>query len=159
MTFFDLSYTDLSGQPQPCSQYRGGVVLVVNVASQCGFTPQYAELQQLHSELAGRGLTIIGFPCDQFAHQEPGDSEQIAQFCQARFGVTFPLSEKVEVNGPNRHPIFAHLCAELPGVLGSEAVKWNFTKFLVGRDGRGIARFAPRRTPASLGEDLAAALG
>ena len=158
MSFYDLSYTRLEGGEEPLAQHRGKVVLVVNVASRCGYTDQYAELQALHAQFGPRGLVVIGFPCDQFANQEPGDGAQIQAFCSARFGVTFALSEKVDVNGRRRHPVFAFLCGALPGLLGTRRVKWNFTKFLVGRDGRARRRFSPRARPLTLLPAITAAL-
>lgn len=153
-----LHYTDIDGQEVPLSRYAGQVLLLVNVASRCGFTDQYAALQALYSQHAAAGLTIIGFPCNQFAHQESGDNHEVKTFCQTRFGVTFPLAAKVEVNGPGAHPIFVALCGALPGIMGTRAVKWNFTKFLVGRDGVPIRRYGPRTTPEALAPDVQMAL-
>lgn len=125
-------------------------MLIVNTASRCGFTPQYEGLEALYTRYASRGFVVLGFPCDQFLHQEPGNESEIAEFCRIRYGVSFPLSQKVEVNGPNTHPIFQKLKAEAPGVLGSKRIKWNFTKFLVNRGGSKIKRFAPSTKPEKL---------
>lgn len=143
----------------PLERYRGAVLLVVNTASQCGFTPQYAGLEALWRRFRDRGLVVLGFPCDQFGHQEPGDAEQITTFCSTRFGVTFPLFDKVEVNGPGAHPLYAALKQQAPGLLGTESIKWNFTKFLVGRDGAVRARYSPTTTPEAIAGDIEAALG
>ena len=140
------------------SAYRDRLVLVVNVASRCGFTPQYAGLEQLWRDMEPRGLVVLGFPCHQFGAQEPGDSAEITDFCSTVYGVSFPMFEKIEVNGSAAHPLFVWLKASCPGVLGSEAVKWNFTKFLIGRDGRPLRRYAPTVTPESLVPELDALL-
>lgn len=147
---FDFSLTSLQGQPLPLDQFQGKVLLVVNTASQCGFTPQYAGLEALHREFGPQGLTVIGCPCNQFGAQEPGTSDEIGSFCEARFGVSFPLSAKLEVNGSGADPLFQFLCQSAPGVLGTQGIKWNFTKFLVARDGSSIERFAPTTPPESL---------
>jgi len=149
----DLSATRNDGTEQPFSAYRGKVLLVVNTASQCGFTPQYQGLQALYRRHQAEGLEILGFPCDQFGHQEPGDDAGIATFCERNFGVTFPLFKKVEVNGPGTHPVFAHLKQAAPGLLG-QGIKWNFTKFLVDRQGRVVDRFAPATAPEKLEADI-----
>jgi glutathione peroxidase len=149
-TVFDFSATTLDGQALDLSSYKGKVLLIVNTASACGFTPQLAGLEQLHQRYADQGLVIMGFPCNQFAHQDPGDAAQIAQFCERNFGVRFQMMAKVEVNGVNTHPLYAWLKQEAPGLLGTRAIKWNFTKFLVGRDGRVLQRFAPQTPPAKL---------
>lgn len=145
--------------PVPLADFAGKVVLIVNTASRCGFTPQYAGLQRLHETYAGRGLVLIGFPCNQFGAQEPGDAQDIAQFCERNYGVGFTLSEKVDVNGANAHPLFRFLTAALPGVLGTQPIKWNFTKFLVDRQGVPFRRYAPTTTPADLEKDIEALLG
>jgi glutathione peroxidase len=150
MNVFDFTAPDLSGTDQPLAQWRGHVLLVVNVASKCGFTPQYAGLQQLYERHKDRGLVVLGFPCDQFGHQEPGDEAAIGEFCSVNYGVTFPMFAKVEVNGPGAHPLYRHLKAERTGILGSEAIKWNFTKFLVDRNGEVLERFASSVTPAQI---------
>ena len=157
-TFGDFSARRIDGTEQPLSQYEGQVVLVVNVASECGFTRQYEGLQAIYDKYRDRGFSVLGFPCNQFGGQEPGDSAAIEHFCTTRFSVTFPLFEKIEVNGNNAHPLFQWLKSEKPGLLGSEAIKWNFTKFLVGRNGNVIERYAPTTTPADLEHDINAAL-
>ena len=149
----DLSFVDNHGQEVDLAQYAGGPVLVVNTASNCGFTPQYDGLQQLFEDFQEQGLVVIGFPCDQFGHQEPGDDSQIEEFCRVNHGVTFPLSAKVEVNGPDTHPVFAYLKSRAGGLLGSR-IKWNFTKFLVSADGRTVTRYAPTVTPDKLTADI-----
>jgi glutathione peroxidase len=156
---FDFSADRLDGTPQPLSQYAGKVLLVVNVASKCGFTPQYAGLEQLWRDYGDRGLVVLGFPCDQFGHQEPGDAAEIRNFCSLTSDVDFPMFAKVEVNGANAHPLWKWLKQEKSGLLGIGAIKWNFTKFLVGRDGRVLERYAPTDTPESLAGDIEAALG
>jgi glutathione peroxidase len=154
----DFEATSIDGQPVPLDRYRGQVLLIVNTASACGFTPQFAGLQQLHERYGGRGLQVLGFPCNQFGAQDPGSHEEIAQFCQRNYGVSFPMMAKVEVNGPGAHPLYRWLTAEAPGLLGTKAIKWNFTKFLVGKDGRVIRRYAPQDAPDSLATDIEAAL-
>jgi glutathione peroxidase len=158
MTAYDFSVLTIDGVDQPLSVYRGHPLLVVNVASKCGFTPQYAGLQSLYQKYHSRGLEILGFPCDQFGHQEPGDEAQIKQFCALTYGVSFPMFSKIKVNGPGAHPLYEYLKESLPGILGIEAIKWNFTKFLVGKDGAPIKRFAPADKPASLEPDLEVAV-
>ena len=154
----DFTATDIQGNEVPLSRYQGRVLLIVNTASACGFTPQYAGLQALHAQYADQGLTVLGFPCNQFGHQEPGSADEIATFCERNFGVQFPLMEKIEVNGAGAHPLYRWLEAQAPGLLGSKAIKWNFTKFLVGRDGQVLQRYAPQDTPAKLAKDIEAAL-
>ncbi|TGD99003.1 glutathione peroxidase [Methylobacterium nonmethylotrophicum] len=149
-TVHDFAPAAPDGTPHPLAQYRGKVLLVVNTASRCGFTPHYAGLEALWRRHRDAGLVVLGFPCNQFGAQEPGDAEEIARFCTVNYDVTFPLLAKVEVNGAKAEPLFAHLKEARPGLLGTRAIKWNFTKFLVGRDGRVIARFAPRVTPQAL---------
>ena len=156
-SLYDLSFTDNHGKPVDLGQFAGRPILVVNTASKCGFTPQYAGLQALHEEFVDRGLVVLGFPCDQFAHQEPGDDSAIETFCTMNYGVTFPLSSKVDVNGPRTHPVFAFLKEKARGLLGSR-VNWNFTKFLIGPDGTTVRRYAPNTSPASLRGDIEAAL-
>jgi len=153
-TVHDFSAQRLDGAPQDLSAYRGQVLLVVNVASECGFTAQYAGLQKLQETYADRGFQVLGFPCNQFGGQEPGGPDQIASFCSSRFGVDFPLFAKIEVNGGDAHPLYRFLKKAAPGALGTQAIKWNFTKFLVGRDGAVIGRFAPTMRP----EDLTGAI-
>jgi glutathione peroxidase len=158
-TAYDFSATDIDGQPQALSQYQGKVLLIVNVASKCGFTPQYAGLEQLWRDYRDRGLVVMGFPCDQFGHQEPGDATEIKNFCSLTYEVDFPMFAKVEVNGAGTHPLWQWLKDEKGGLLGIDAIKWNFTKFLVGRDGRVLKRYAPTDKPESLAKDIEAALG
>ena len=155
----DFSAVDIDGHDKPLSDYAGKVLLVVNVASQCGFTPQYAGLQKLWRDYRGRGLVVLGFPCDQFGHQEPGDEAQIREFCSLTYDVDFPMFSKVDVNGDGAHPLWKWLKKEKGGLLGIDAIKWNFTKFLVGRDGRVIRRSAPNDAPESLAGDIERALG
>lgn len=149
-TVFDFSVNDIHGQPTSLAQYRGQVLMVVNVASQCGLTPQYAGLQSLYERFRGRGLQILGFPCNQFGQQEPGSNAQIEAFCETRFHVTFPLFAKLDVNGASADPLFKYLKHRAPGLLGSERVKWNFTKFLISKDGTRVTRFAPMAKPEQL---------
>lgn len=148
----------LDGRSLPWSQFDGQVRLVVNTASACGFTPQLAGLQALHQRYGPQGFTVIGFPCNQFGRQEPGDAAAIGAFCSASYGVTFPLMAKCEVNGPQAHPLFAWLKAQAPGVLGTRAIKWNFTKFLIDREGRVVRRYAPTDTPERIARDIEALL-
>ncbi len=155
--FHDISFVTNKGETVSMSDFAGKAVLIVNTASKCGFTPQYEGLQQLHEELAPLGLVVLGFPCDQFMHQEPGEDEQIEQFCSMNYGVTFPLSTKVDVNGSKTHPVFAYLKEKTKGVLGS-SIKWNFTKFLVAPDGTVVKRYAPKTAPAAIKEDITAVL-
>ena len=157
-TAYDFTATDIDGSTRPLDQFRGKVLLIVNVASQCGFTPQYAGLEKLARDYGSRGLVVLGFPCDQFGHQEPGDEAEIKDFCSLRYDVTFPMFSKVDVNGSDAHPLWTWLKDEKGGVLGIDAIKWNFTKFLVGRDGHVIKRYAPTEIPASLAGDIEAAL-
>ena len=147
---YQLSFTDITSKTISLKDYEQQVMLIVNTASRCGFTPQYEGLEALYTRYASRGFVVLGFPCDQFLHQEPGNESEIAEFCRIQYGVSFPLSQKVEVNGPNTHPIFQKLKAEAPGVLGSKRIKWNFTKFLVNRGGSKIKRFAPSTKPEKL---------
>ena len=157
-TLHDFEVRTIDGQPLALRQYAGRVVLVVNTASACGFTPQFAGLEELHRNYAGRGLVVLGFPCNQFGSQDPGSNEEIAGFCQKNYGVSFPMMEKVAVNGAQAHPLYRWLTAEAPGLLGSKSIKWNFTKFLVGKDGQVIRRYAPQDAPAKLAKDIEAAL-
>ncbi|MFW3571755.1 glutathione peroxidase [Kosakonia cowanii] len=155
--FHQHTATSLSGEPVPMADYAGKVVLVVNTASHCGFTPQYAGLETLYQKYAAQGLVVLGFPCNQFGKQEPGSADDIAQTCHINYGVSFPMFEKIEVNGAAAHPLFRYLKKALPGVLG-ERIKWNFTKFLVGRDGKPIKRFAPFTKPEKMEAAIVAAL-
>lgn len=156
-TFHELAATSLSGQLIPMADYAGKLVLVVNTASHCGFTPQYTGLESLYQEYAAQDLVVLGFPCNQFGKQEPGGAEEIAQTCYINYGVSFPMFGKVEVNGASAHPVFRYLKAELPGVLGGR-INWNFTKFLIGRDGKPLRRFAPFSTPEKMKAVIVAAL-
>ncbi|GGG58474.1 glutathione peroxidase [Kocuria dechangensis] len=156
-TLHDFTATTLAGREQPLSEYAGKVVLVVNTASKCGFTPQYAGLEELWETYKDRGLVVLGFPCNQFGAQEPGTEEEIGEFCSLNYGVSFPMFAKVDVNGPGAHPLWTWLRQEKGGVLG-DAIKWNFTKFLVGKDGRVIRRHAPTTTPAQLTAEIEEAL-
>ncbi|MFD0669416.1 glutathione peroxidase [Ramlibacter sp. MAHUQ-53] len=157
-TAHDFEARRIDGTPWPLSQHRGQVLLVVNTASACGFTPQFAGLEALHRQYGPRGLAVLGFPCNQFGAQDPGSNAEIGAFCQANYGVSFPMMERVEVKGPGAHPLYRWLTAQAPGLLGTRAIKWNFTKFLVGRDGRVIRRYAPLAKPGSLARDIEAAL-
>lgn len=158
MPLHDIPLVTLDGQPTTLDAWRGQVLLVVNTASQCGFTPQYTGLEALWRRHRDAGLVVLGFPCDQFGHQEPGDAAEIARFCSLRYDVTFPMFAKVEVNGPNAHPLFTALKHDAPGVLGTEAIKWNFTKFLVNRRGVVVSRHAPSTTPEALEQEIVALL-
>ena len=157
-TLFDFTPKAADGTPHPLAQYRGKVVLVVNTASKCGFTPQYEGLEALWKTHREAGLVVLGFPCNQFGAQEPGNATEIAQFCSLTYDVSFPLLAKVEVNGAGADPVYRHLKGEKPGLLGTAGIKWNFTKFLVGRDGRVVGRYPPTVKPASLMRDIATAL-
>ncbi|MFJ2334911.1 glutathione peroxidase [Pseudomonas helleri] len=152
-TLLTIPCTTLSGEQKTLADYSGKAVLVVNTASKCGFTPQYKGLEALWQQYKDQGLVILGFPCNQFGQQEPGDEAEISEFCEMNFGVTFPLFKKVEVNGSNAHPLFVELKKRAPGVLGSEAIKWNFTKFLIGPDGK-VERYAPATKPSALKADI-----
>ena len=157
-SIYDLSAKTIDGAEQPLAAYRGKALLVVNVASKCGFTPQYEGLEALYRKLGPKGLVVLGFPCDQFGHQEPGDEAEIKKFCALNYEVSFPLFAKVEVNGPNAHPLYRELKHAAPGVLGTEAIKWNFTKFLVDKEGNVVRRYAPTDKPEGLEKDVAALL-
>ena len=153
-TIYDFSAAALDGREVPLSDYRGKVVLIVNTASKCGLTPQYEGLEALNKRYADKGLVVLGFPCNQFGAQEPGEAQEIASFCLLTYDVTFPMFAKVEVNGPAAHPLYAFLKHEKKGLLGSEGIKWNFTKFLVGRDGQVVERFAPTTKPQDLASSI-----
>ena len=161
-TIYDFDALSIDGKPVALEQFRGRPMLIVNTASACGFTPQFGGLEQLHQAYGPRGLVVLGFPCNQFGSQDPGSNEEIATFCQRNFGVSFPMMSKIDVNGPEAHPLYQWLAAEAPGLLGSKAIKWNFTKFLVGKDGTVKGRFAPAMTPddpelvAAIEQELAA---
>ncbi|WP_336486779.1 glutathione peroxidase [Methylobacterium nigriterrae] len=157
-TIYDFTPESSDGTPHPLEQYRGKVVLIVNTASRCGFTPQYEGLEALWRRHRGEGLVVLAFPCNQFGAQEPGDAAEIARFCRLTYEVGFPVLAKVEVNGAGAEPLFVHLKGERPGILGTQAIKWNFTKFLVGRDGRVIDRYPPQTKPAALEAAITAAL-
>ncbi len=157
-TLYDFEALDISGQPVPLAQFKGRPLLIVNTASACGFTPQFAGLEALHQAYGGKGLVVLGFPCNQFGSQDPGSNVEIGAFCQKNYGVSFPMMEKIDVNGSQAHPLYRWLTAEAPGLLGTKAIKWNFTKFLVGKDGQVLKRYAPTDTPKSLGPDIEAAL-
>jgi len=153
-TIYSFSAKTLDGQDKSLADFSGQVLLIVNVASKCGFTPQYTGLEALYRKLAPRGFSILGFPCNQFGSQEPGDASEIAKFCSTSYEVTFPMFAKVDVNGASAHPLYGFLKGEQKGLLGTEAVKWNFTKFLIDRSGHVTARFAPTTTPAALESDI-----
>ncbi|CAJ0893358.1 glutathione peroxidase [freshwater sediment metagenome] len=158
MTLYDIEAKTIAGETKPLRDYAGKLLLIVNVASKCGFTPQYTGLEALYEKYADKGLDVLGFPCNQFGAQEPGQESEIAAFCDATYGVRFPMFAKIDVNGENAHPLYKLLKHEAPGLLGSEAIKWNFTKFLVGRDGKALKRYAPTDTPQSIEKDIEAAL-
>ena len=157
-TIYDFDALSIDGKPVALEQFRGRPMLIVNTASACGFTPQFGGLEQLHQAYGPRGLVVLGFPCNQFGSQDPGSNDEIATFCQRNFGVSFPMMSKIDVNGPEAHPLYQWLAAEAPGLLGSKAIKWNFTKFLVGKDGQVIRRYAPQDAPKKLAGDIEAAL-
>jgi glutathione peroxidase len=157
-TVYDFSARDIDGKEQPLSRYKGKALLIVNVASKCGFTPQYTGLEALHRKLAAKGFAVLGFPCDQFGHQEPGDEQEIKSFCSLTYDVSFPMFAKVAVNGDGAHPLYQFLKKEAKGLLGSEAIKWNFTKFLVDKDGKVVGRYAPTDKPESIEKDVVALL-
>ena len=159
MSVYDYSAQRLDGRDESLSVYRGKVLLIVNTASACGFTPQYGGLEALYTELQGLGLMVLGFPCNQFGAQEPGDDEEIGAFCQKNYGVTFPMFAKIEVNGPGAHPLYQYLKDAKPGLLGTEAIKWNFTKFLIDRNGEPVARYAPQAKPEELEKPIRKLLG
>jgi glutathione peroxidase len=159
MNVYDFQANALDGKPVDLAQYRGKVLLIVNTASKCGFTPQYQGLETVYRELRGRGLEVLGFPCNQFGAQEPGTEEEIGAFCEKNYGVSFPMFAKVDVNGDDAHPLWKYLKGEAPGVLGTEAIKWNFTKFLIGRDGTVAKRYAPTTKPEEIADDIERLLG
>jgi glutathione peroxidase len=159
MNVFDFHASALDGTPVDLSRYRGKVLLIVNTASACGFTPQYKGLEAVYRRFRARGLEVLGFPCNQFGQQEPGSEAEIGAFCDKQYGVSFPLFAKVDVNGANAHPLFRHLESEAPGLLGTRRIKWNFTKFLVGSDGKVIRRYAPTTKPEAIANDIEQQLG
>ncbi|MGH8650221.1 MAG: glutathione peroxidase [Burkholderiales bacterium] len=158
LSFYDIDLVTIDGKPLKMDVYRSKTLLIVNVASECGFTPQYVGLQALYDKFRGRGFVVLGFPCNQFGHQEPDGEAEIVQFCTRNYRVTFPMFAKIDVNGVNAHPLYKDLKSEKPGILGTEAIKWNFTKFLVGKNGQVINRYAPTDKPAELARDIEAAL-
>jgi glutathione peroxidase len=157
-TAYDFEAVTLDGKPTTLKDYQGRVALIVNTASKCGLTPQYEGLEKVYEQYKDRGLVVLGFPCDQFAHQEPGSNEEIGAFCQKNYGVSFPMFSKIDVNGPTTHPLYQFLKKEARGFLGSQRIKWNFTKFLIGRDGAVQARYAPTKKPEELVKDIEATL-
>ena len=157
-TVYDFDAQSINGKPVALKQFKGKVLLIVNTASACGFTPQFGGLEKLHESYADQGLVVLGFPSNQFGAQDPGSNDEIASFCQRNYGVSFPMMAKIDVNGAQAAPLYQWLSQEAPGLLGSKAIKWNFTKFLVGRDGRVIRRYAPMDTPAKLSADIESAL-
>jgi len=156
MGVYDFAATSIDGSEQSLAGYKGKTLLVVNVASKCGFTPQYKGLETLYREYKDKGLVILGFPCDQFGHQEPGDEDEIKNFCSLNYDVSFPMFAKIKVNGDDAHPLYKYLKNEQGGLLGMDFIKWNFTKFLVDKSGKVVKRYAPTDTPASIGKDIAA---
>ena len=157
-TVYDFSANNIQGKSVKLNKFKGKAMLIVNTASACGFTPQFGGLEELHKNYGGKGLVVLGFPCNQFGAQDSGSNDEIAEFCQLNYGVSFPMMEKIDVNGSGAHPLFQWLTTEAPGLLGSTAIKWNFTKFLVGKDGSVLKRYAPTDTPASMAKDIEAAL-
>lgn len=157
-TIYDIPVKTIKGKESTLAPYKGNVMLIVNVASKCGFTPQYEGLEKLYKTYKDEGLVVLGFPCNQFMNQEPGSEAEIQNFCQVNFGVTFPLFSKIDVNGENTHPLYTYLKSEAPGVLGSESIKWNFTKFLVDREGKVINRFGSSTTPSEIEKEIKALL-
>jgi glutathione peroxidase len=157
-TIYDFEARQIDGKTVPLKKYQGKVLLIVNTASACGFTPQFGGLEELHQQYGKKGLVVLGFPCNQFGAQDPGSNDEIAQFCQLNYGVSFPMMAKIDVNGPGADPLFQWVTAEAPGLLGSKAIKWNFTKFLIGKDGQVIKRYAPTDEPKALAKDIDTAL-
>lgn len=157
-TVYDFEALQISGKPVALRQFEGKPLLIVNTASACGFTPQFAGLEELHKTYGNKGLVVLGFPCNQFGAQDKGSNDEISEFCQLNYGVSFPMMAKIDVNGGEAHPLYQWLVKEAPGFLGTKAIKWNFTKFLIGKDGQVLKRYAPTDTPASLAKDIEAAL-
>ncbi|MHB8947434.1 MAG: glutathione peroxidase [Rhodoferax sp.] len=157
-TVYDFEALQINGKPVSLSQFKGKVMLIVNTASACGFTPQFAGLEELHEAYGGKGLVVLGFPCNQFGAQDAGSNTEIAEFCQLNYGVSFPMMAKIDVNGPHAHPLYQWLTQEAPGLLGTKAIKWNFTKFLIAKDGQVLKRYAPTDTPKGMAKDIEAAL-
>ena len=158
-TIYEFAVNKLNGEPVNLRDFAGKVVLIANTASKCGFTPQYRELEALYAKYRERGLEVLGFPCNQFGQQEPGDADAIGSFCEKNYGVSFPIFEKIAVNGDAAHPLYRYLKSAASGIFGSESIKWNFTKFLVGRDGRVVRRYAPFTKPFSIAADIERLLG
>ncbi len=159
MSVFEFSAATAGGTERPLSEFQGKVLLIVNTASKCGFTPQFEGLEKLYENYRDRGLEILGFPCNQFGKQDPGSNDEIQEFCQLNYGVSFPMFGKIEVNGSDASPLYQHLKSEAPGALGTKAIKWNFTKFLVNREGEVVRRYAPKDKPADIAADIEALLG
>jgi len=157
-TVYDFEALQINGKSVPLSKFKGKVMLIVNTASACGFTPQFAGLEALHKKYGKKGLVVLGFPCNQFGSQDAGSNKEIAEFCQLNYGVSFPMMAKIDVNGANAHPLYNWLSGEAPGLLGSKSIKWNFTKFLIAKDGHVLKRYAPTDEPASLSQDIEAAM-
>ncbi len=157
-TVYDFEARGIDGETVSLGQFKGQAMLIVNTASACGYTPQFGGLEELHRTYGKKGLVVLGFPCNQFGSQDPGSNDEIAQFCQVNYGVSFPMMAKIDVNGATADPLYQWLTAQAPGLLGSKSIKWNFTKFLVGKDGRVIKRYAPADAPAALAKDIEAAL-
>ncbi|WP_296447813.1 glutathione peroxidase [Rhodoferax sp. UBA5149] len=157
-TVYDFDALQINGKSVSLSQFKGKAMLIVNTASACGFTPQFAGLEELHKAYVDQGLVVLGFPCNQFGAQDTGSNDEIAEFCQMNYGVSFPMMAKIDVNGAQAHPLYQWLAAEAPGLLGTKSIKWNFTKFLIGKDGSVLKRYAPTDTPASMARDIEAAL-
>ncbi|HEY8050040.1 MAG TPA: glutathione peroxidase [Ramlibacter sp.] len=157
-TVYDFEAQQIDGKTVPLSTFKGKPMLIVNTASACGYTPQFAGLEELHEAYGGKGLVVLGFPCNQFGAQDPGSNDEIASFCQLNYGVSFPMMAKIDVNGDKAHPLYQWLSKEAPGILGSKSIKWNFTKFLVAKDGSVVKRYAPADAPASLKKDIEQAL-
>jgi glutathione peroxidase len=157
-SIYDFEARAMDGKIVPLDKYRGKVLLIVNTASACGYTPQFGGLEKLYESYGGKGLAVLGFPCNQFGEQDPGSNDEIAQFCQVNYGVSFPMMAKIDVKGPSADPLFQWLTKEAPGLLGSTAIKWNFTKFLIGKDGKVIKRYAPADAPSALAKDIEKAL-
>lgn len=155
---YDFDALAIDGKTVALKKFKGKAMLIVNTASACGFTPQFAGLEKLHERFGTQGLVVLGFPCNQFGAQDAGSNDEIAGFCQLNYGVSFPMMAKIDVNGAQAHPLYQWLCSEAPGLLGSKSIKWNFTKFLVGKDGQVLRRYAPTDTPESLTKDIEAAL-
>jgi glutathione peroxidase len=154
MSVYDFTVKTIRGEEKSMADYKGKVLLIVNTASKCGFTPQYKELQELYDEYKDKGFEVLGFPCNQFGQQEPGTESEIESFCQLNYGVTFPMFAKIDVNGANAHPLFVYLTEKAPGILGTKSIKWNFTKFLVDKNGNVVSRFAPKTKPSELKQEI-----